>query len=567
MFYSLKSSCGAGVPACVDSASLEETDKRIAELEVAQASDEARLDALERGATPSTFKGGPPEPAGKFVRTNSSYWLSEAPPQPQIGVYYPNWIDWVGSYHGGSNSAYANFSYNMYLMLQASVPTSANGLPTITRVYVGFYAPNPSLGTYEPFASENPIGYWDYSDPANPVLVQNSTTYPYPFFVPKGSNGWPGSSMPTYPMCDAIVRPANPDGTWQNWFDHLKDEISNNHNYPYSVWKTWVTTGGFTVANLPSFVISIGGWSYSRDLPLGNPVGHPYFDAFDTLTPAQYAAWATAAVNYARHWGFSGIDIDFEAVINDKNYGASGIFNNIATALATACDNLAPKIPCTTTPSSFTDFISLTVMGNYTEVGGALTTELINNSYIRVVNMMLYDSGPLTTYEPRDFANQFVTGINTGAFQDPPRQDYPAIPVNKLSFGFEFTPQAVDFSAGAYPFSTDPLVVQTLASYCEYLAGHTDPKPTAPWSAFKEVFLWMFSPPDLPVATFAMYYSNVLSGLYYGTEPVFNNIAQQGTVQIPYNYITNGLYGLGVINVKTDNSWIPGKPAPSSFRS
>jgi hypothetical protein len=288
----------------------------------------------------------------------------------------------------------------------------------------------------------------------------------------------------------------------------------------------------------PKFIASIGGWTYSR-ASSNIPGSGNFFAAFGSMTDADMLTWATATVWFAQYWGFDGIDVDYELDNPAVNYGPTSILPRLATAFNTAIQNKAVF-------STFSENLSVTVQGSYVEVGGALPTSgtygFVNNNTLRVVNLMLYDSGNLTQYEPRAFGEQFITA------QDAPGLS--GIPPNKLGFGIEIVPQAT--GPGIAPYQMDMATAQTLA----YYAGNR------PDGGYKEIFFWMFSLPALAPSTFATYMHFVCAGAY---PLVYTGYDAALSEMLPfYWFTTNALYFLGPQNVQTAQSWIPGKPQPSA---
>lgn len=473
---------------------------------------DGRLDAIETviSVAPPVF-----DPPSGETHVRAAPLFVASPSATELGVYYPSWIDWPGAWHNGSNTAYASFATNMYNMFQTGLLSPTQQL--IKRVYFGFAAPNPTLGPQ----------VVNFGPPDSKGVQAPITASGYPFFFPPGgapTNPLPGTSFYAPTLNDTVL----------SWIQQLKLDMAGNGagHAPVYDW-TKVLPPGF----LPTFVLSVGGWSYSRDPPKGT---RNYFKDFSAEL---YDSWATAAIAFAQQWGFDGIDLDYELDAVAFPYSSTSILTNMVNALAT-------HIPAGY-ETVFKDLLSVTVQGHYYTVGGALAP-FCTSQWVRVINAMVYDSGCLTRYEPRDFAEQFAAGC-TG----PSAQILPAIAPSKLGFGLEIVPQAIapQPPQGILPYTMDLLVAQTLAAYAANRAG----------AAFKEIFIWMYSPPDLPPATFASYIENIAAGMYGSGMPGYDSLASSGSAAEFYYFITNSTYSLGVQHVLTNMSWSPADPAPPPF--
>ena len=510
-----------------------QTSSRLAEVEDA-------VGTLTRGATVA-----PRNVSGRVQRPSTALAIASGTPGVELATYYPNWIDWPGRWIDGANTAYASFEANILALFAASVPAPGQP-PAISRVYIAFMAPNPLLASVViDFTYNTSTGV------ATPVYGTNALYVP-----PGGSN--PATSMP---FTDATAA-ATPPGTY--WITAIKNTLRT----------TYSSFPDFR----PTFVLSVGGWSYCQ---ITN-----YFAPFATMTPEQITAWAENATALAASWGYDGIDVDYELPTSvPSNYTAGSILDKVVTALA---ENMLASLP---------DYVSVTVAGAYTEVGGGdgsgngLLKTLSEGSYVRVINLMLYDSGCLTRYDPAAFALQFKEGYDgSGTFGSPA---LPGINGNKLGFGLEIVPQAT--SPTIKPYTMDVCVTQTLAA-------------AAVNYGFKEVFLWVCSPPDLSMSTFATYLQYITAGLTASGDQTLNGIiaatalvvdtqygiisagttdftvlgaasnaagtmftatnvgAATGTGTVfaaATKYTVSAVYDLGPLDVRTVNSWVPGDLPPS----
>ncbi len=451
---------------------------------------EASVATLNRGAkdTPRVISGRVQRPGTVLAAAAAA----GETPGPELSTYYPTWIDWPGKWINGTNTAYASFEANIMALFAANL--NASGMPSISRVYIAFMAPNPLLASV----------VVDFDSTGKPVTGINA------LYIPPGGTAadpLPATSMPCAAGSDF-------------WIFKVRDAVKAA--YP-----------GF----VPKFVLSVGGWSYCQ---IEN-----YFAPFATMTSEQISAWATAATHLAcTTWGYDGIDLDYELPTSvPANYAAGSILDKVVNALA---DNLA---------AGMSDAISVTVAGAYTEVGGAgLLATLAGGSNVRVINLMVYDSGCLTRYDPAAFALQFNEGYDGTGTSGPPA--LPAIPGNKLGFGLEIVPQAI--SATIKPYTMDVCVAQTLAA-------------AAANYGFKEVFLWVCSPPDLSMSTFTTYLQYITAGLTgSGDQTLFtatNVVAATGTGTVfaaATQYTVSAVYDLGPLDVHTSNSWVPGDLPPSA---
>jgi hypothetical protein len=412
----------------------------------------------------------------------------------------------------------------MMQLAAASLPAlssgAANSLPVISRVYMGFFAPNPSLA--------NVIVNWDST-------LQTPTYGNYPMFIESPMVGDPPSAAPgsAFPCpswlptnATTFTAPVTANTTtWPYLFNHDATTLQMFAQYRQAGWS-------------PKFIASIGGWSYSRKSSI--PGSDNYFQPFASMSDASMVAWATAAMWFAQYWGFDGIDIDYELDNTAANYGATSILPRLVTAFDKAITSNRAAF------SAFAENISVTVQGSYLEVGGALTSSgpygFVNNDTLRVINLMLYDSGGLSQYEPRAFADQFITAQNAPGLV--------GLPPSKLGFGMELTPQAT--GPGIGPYTMDAYTAQTLAYYAA----------NRPGGAFKEIFFWMFSLPDLPPQTFSTFMQWICAGAFPLTYAGYNPAL---TEALPfYWYVTSAMEYLGPMNVMTSKQWIPGQPAPIS---
>jgi hypothetical protein len=469
------------------------TQSRLTTLERRAAQTSSRLTAVE-DAVGTLTRGAavtPRDVSGRVQRPSTTLAIASGPPAVELATYYPNWIDWPGKWIDGANTAYASFEANMFALFDASKPTPT-AAPAITRVYIAFMAPNPLL--------ESVVIDFQYdlsTGTATPVYGTNA------LYVPPG-----GSSAAPVPATSMTFAPGS-----TFWISQIKTALAAR----YAAFPDF----------RPTFVLSVGGWSYCQ---ITN-----YFAPFATMTPEQITAWAENATALAASWGYDGIDVDYELPTSvPSNYTAGSILDKVVNALA---ENMLASLP---------DYVSVTVAGAYTEVGGAgLLATLAGGSYVRVINLMLYDSGCLTRYDPAAFARQFKEGYEGAGTAGPPA--LPAISAAKLGFGMEIVPQAT--SPTIKPYTMDVCVAQTLAA-------------AAVNYGFKEVFLWVCSPPDLSMSTFATYVGYITAGLT-GAGTYFDqalvDTATEGSM-----YIVSSFYDLGAQDVQTANSWTPGNLPPSA---
>lgn len=225
-------------------------------------------------------------------------------------------------------------------------------------------------------------------------------------------------------------------------------------------------------AKYPSltFVISLGGWSYSTVDP-AIPGSKNYFADFEGFTSDQWATWATNAWADANSLGCAGIDIDYE--VQDFPWTSSSILTLMGTALA-------EHIPADPAPSQK---LSVTVPGDATKVIDAVSP--LNGPSLRILNLMVYDSGPPTKYDPRAAAAAFEKTFAS----------------SKLGFGLELTIQAA--AEGKYVM--DPEVG---ASYTSYALEQ----------GYADVFVWDYDPVNVAPVMFAFFLSFITSTL--STAPV-----------------------------------------------
>jgi beta-glucosidase len=285
--------------------------------------------------------------------------------------------------------------------------------------------------------------------------------------------------------------------------------------------------------------------------------------------------WARQVLYQARCWAFDGIDIDYEcpisgevnalqkilaALTNPGNLQFAGVNSKDANDFAltqkafAGWDNSAYPSPAeTTSPTPWLTayqtgalpidwpigptghpYISVTLPGSYAKVGAGLVTDLefspdlnfywsqpfpsligtsktINYSYLSSIQLMLYDSGNLATYNPQRFAMQFVDGVGTGtapSYNAPGNvmpcglSSLPGIDISNLGFGLEIVPQATSGARSneIYPYTMDICVAQTLAAFAN--GNNPSKKP------FGGLFIWFYDP-----EWFALYYPQIAAGL------------------------------------------------------
>ena len=222
-------------------------------------------------------------------------------------------------------------------------------------------------------------------------------------------------------------------------------------------------------------------------------------------------------------------------------------------------------------PVSWTaPYISVTLPGWYAKVGSGLldpdlgdqdpvfaeTRKYITWSTIRRVNMMLYDSGPLTIYDPRAYAHQFLTGVPSNSYFGPNQHTMPCgltslPPVPELAgagsnpsilgFGLEIVAQATSDNPSnlVYPYTMDGCVGQTLAAY-------------AAATGMGEVFIWYYD-----AEAFAVMYPQIIGG--FGLGPAADG--QLIALGSGSNYMLSSMYEYGPISlVMTGPSNDPFKP-------
>ena len=237
---------------------------------------------------------------------------------------------------------------------------------------------------------------------------------------------------------------------------------------------SWIQTAKQNHPGL-RFVISMGGWSYSTVDPT-LPGSKNYFA---DLNPD--ANWANAVFQQVARYNVDGVDVDYE----DQEFPYSSS-SKIALVLKALCEaNVA-------TPLN----VSVTVVGSCPKVIGGLQAALSYPS-LRVVNMMLYDSGVPSAYDPRSYALEFANAVG----------------VSKLGFGIELAVQA----GGLYV--QDPGVSATYAAY-------------AATNNYADVFVWAYDRNNVAPPMFRLQANAIRNAMQFPGVPGACPLANLGTVCI-----------------------------------